>query len=126
MRSASWQQVSPLPTVMSTRRQTRSSHQSGSDNTMSTASRGRGKRGRGGSTISAPPGKRSRNDGSSERGRDSLTRDDIPTIVQAVLDVLLTGATRGTNSTTESSNQDAAVTNDSSPDNQDLQQESSE
>ena len=41
----------------------------------------------------------------------------------AVLDALPTGATRGTDSTTESSNQDAAVTNDSSPDNQDPQQE---
>ena len=75
--------------------------------------------------TSALPGKRSRNDGRSETGRDSLTRDDIPTIVQVVLDALLTGATRGTDST-ESSNQDAAVTNDSSPDNQDPRQELSE
>ena len=55
-----------------------------------------------------------------------MTRDDIPTIVQAALDALLTGATRGTDSTTESSNQDAEVTNDSSPDNQDPRQELSE
>ena len=74
-----------------------------------------------GSTTSAPPGKRSRNDGLSETGSDSLTRDNIPTIVQAVLDALPTGAIRGTDSTMESSNQDAAVTNDSSPDNQDIE-----
>ena len=93
---------------------------------MSTASWGREKRGRGGSTTSAPPGKRSRNDGRSETGRDSLTQDDIPTIVQVVLDALPTGATRGTDSNMESSNQDVAVTNDSSPDNQDPRQELSE
>ena len=74
----------------------------------------------------APPGKRSRNDGLSETGRDLLTQDDIPTIVQAVLDALPTGATRGTDSTMESSNQDAAVINDSSPHNQDPRQELSE
>ena len=109
---------------MSTRCLTRSSRQSGSEDTRSAArqgrARGRGKRGRGGSTSSAPPEKRSRNNHPPEtgNGKESLTRDEIPTIVQAVLSALPTGESRATDPTAEPRNppapQEATITNESS------------